>query len=377
MSHPLFSPFQLRSLVFANRIGVSPMCQYSSQDGFATDWHLVHLGARAQGGAGLVTLEASAVTPEGRISPGDLGIWKDDHIPALARIAAFIHSQGAQAGIQLAHAGRKASMSVPFAGERLLQPSEGGWQPVAPSAIPFSPAYAVPQALDLDGLRAIVEAFRLAARRALAAGFHFVEIHAAHGYLLHEFLSPIANQRTDGYGGDLVQRTRFGSEVIRAVRRRVGPEFPIIFRFSQWKLQDYEARLVQTAEELGRFLKPLTEAGVDIFHCSTRRFWEPEFMGSNLNLAGWTKQLTGHPTITVGSVGLQGDDFIRGFRAKPDTLTEVADLRELDQRLANEEFDLVAVGRALLQDPAWAAKIREGRTGELQAFSKQAFATLS
>jgi 2,4-dienoyl-CoA reductase-like NADH-dependent reductase (Old Yellow Enzyme family) len=178
MSHALLSPFQLRSVTFPNRIGVSPMCQYSSQDGFASDWHLVHLGSRAQGGAGLVILEASAVVPEGRISSGDLGIWKDEHIPGLERIARFIHSQGTVAGIQLAHAGRKGSMSVPFGGERLLPPDEGGWQPVAPSALAFSPLYAVPAALDQAGIDAVIEAFRQAARRVLKAGFDVVEIHA-------------------------------------------------------------------------------------------------------------------------------------------------------------------------------------------------------
>jgi len=232
MSHPLFSPFQLRSLVFANRIGVSPMCQYSSQDGFATDWHLVHLGARAQGGAGLVTLEASAVTAEGRISPGDLGIWKDEHIPNLQRIAQFIHSQGARAGIQLAHAGRKASMAPPSAGERLVTPAEGGWQPVAPSALAFSSTYAVPEALDQTGIDAVIEAFSLAAHRAFTAGFDFVEIHAAHGYLLHEFLSPLANQRTDAYGGSFENRTRLVLEVVDAVRAEWPAHLPLFVRIS-------------------------------------------------------------------------------------------------------------------------------------------------
>jgi len=226
-------------------------------------------------------------------------------------------------------------------------------------------------------IAATVEAFAEAAAQAKAIGFDAVELHGAHGYLIDQFFWAGSNQRTDGYGGDPEKRTRFGAEVVRAVRSRVGPGFPVIFRFSQWKLQDYEARLARTPEELARFLKPLAEAGVDIFHCSTRRFWEPEFEGSSLNLAGWTRQLTGHPTITVGSVGLQGDDFIRSFRARPDALAEIADLGELNRRLADEEFDLVAVGRALLQDPAWAAKIREGRTGELQAFSRQAFSALS
>src|SRR5215472_17907564 len=185
MSHALFTPITLRSLTFRNPIGVSPMCQYSSEDGFATDWHLVHLGSRAVGGAGLVIVEASAVLPEGRISSGDLGIWKDEHIPMLARIASFVRSQGARAGIQIAHAGRKGSMTPPFGGERLLSPAEGGWTPVAPSAIAFSPRYAVPRALDQAGIDQVVEAFALAARRGLAAGFDLLEIHAAHGYLLH------------------------------------------------------------------------------------------------------------------------------------------------------------------------------------------------
>src|SRR5579871_3098140 len=199
MSHPLFSPFQLRSVIFPNRIGVSPMCEYSSQDGFANDWHLVHLGARAQGGAGLVMTEASAVTPEGRISINDLGIWKDEHIEKLEQIVRFKHSQGARAGMQLAHAGRKASMTAPFGGERLLTAEEGRWEPVAPSAVPFSASYATPKALDEAEIAGVVSAFADAAKRAEKAGFDVVEIHAAHGYLLHEFLSPLANQRTDQY----------------------------------------------------------------------------------------------------------------------------------------------------------------------------------
>ena len=214
MSHSLFSPFQLRSVSFANRIGVSPMCQYSSHDGFANDWHLVHLGSRAQGGAGLVTLEASAVLPEGRISSADLGIWKDAHIPQLQRIARFIQSQGVRAGIQLAHAGRKGGMTPPFGGERQLLPEEGGWQPVAPSSIAFSSNYAVPKALDDAGIAGVVRAFADATQRTLAAGFDCVEIHAAHGYLIHQFLSPLANQRTDAYGGSFQNRTRLALEVV-------------------------------------------------------------------------------------------------------------------------------------------------------------------
>ncbi|HUB31239.1 MAG TPA: hypothetical protein VL967_16150, partial [Terracidiphilus sp.] len=214
MSHPLFAPFQLRSVTFANRIGVSPMCQYSSQDGFANDWHLVHLGARAQGGPALVMLEASAVLAEGRITPSDLGIYSDDHIPGLARIAQFIHTQGVRAGIQLAHAGRKASMSSPFTGERLLDPGEGGWQTLGPSSIRFAPHYSVPQALDQAGIDAVIHAFARSAHRAHDAGFDLVEIHAAHGYLLHEFLSPLSNQRSDSYGGSFDNRIRLLLQVV-------------------------------------------------------------------------------------------------------------------------------------------------------------------
>src|SRR5215472_15185174 len=265
MSHPLFSPFQLRSVTFPNRVGVSPMCQYSSEDGFATDWHLVHLGSRAAGGAGLVLIEASAVLPEGRISCGDLGIWKDDHIPMLARIASFLHSQGARAGIQIAHAGRKGSMTPPFVGERLLGAAEGGWTPVAPSAIAFSPRYAVPRALDQAGIDEVVEAFARAARRALAAGFDLVEIHSAHGYLLHEFLSPLSNQRTDVYGGSFENRTRLLMQVVEAVRVVWPIELPLSVRISAtdwveggWNLDESVA-----------LAKKLREQGVDLVDVSS------------------------------------------------------------------------------------------------------------
>src|SRR5688500_2925320 len=198
----LFSPLELRGVTLRNRIAVSPMCEYSSEDGFANDWHLVHLGSRAVGGAGLILTEATAVTPEGRISPADLGIWKDAHIEMLERCTRFIHAQGAVAGIQLAHAGRKASSQIPWKGGGALTPADGGWLPIfAPSAIPFRPGEPVPEALDAAGIRATIEAFADATRRSLAAGFQVIEIHAAHGYLIHEFLSPLSNTRVDRYGG--------------------------------------------------------------------------------------------------------------------------------------------------------------------------------
>jgi 2,4-dienoyl-CoA reductase-like NADH-dependent reductase (Old Yellow Enzyme family) len=215
----LFTPLEIGGLTLPNRIVVSPMCQYSSEDGFANDWHLVHLGARAAGGAGLIFTEANAVLPEGRISPEDLGIWKDEHVPMLQRIADFVHSQGALMGTQLAHAGRKASTQVPWETERVRMPEEGGWTNVmAPSAVPFSENYPKPVELDKPGIAGVTAAFVAAAQRADAAGFDVVELHSAHGYLLHEFLSPLSNQRTDEYGGSFENRTRLLVEVVDAVR---------------------------------------------------------------------------------------------------------------------------------------------------------------
>jgi 2,4-dienoyl-CoA reductase-like NADH-dependent reductase (Old Yellow Enzyme family) len=308
------------------------MCQYSSQDGFATDWHLVHLGARAQGGAGLVTLEASAVNPEGRISPGDLGIWKDEHVPALQRIASFIHSQGARAGIQLAHAGRKASMSIPFKGEHLLTPEQGGWQPVAPSAIAFSPTYAVPLALEQAGIDAVIEAFRQAALRALAAGFDFVEIHAAHGYLLNEFLSPLSNHRTDAYGGAFENRTRLILQVVDAVRSAWPAHLPLFTRISAvdwaeggWTIDD--------SVQLARLLR---DHGVDLVDCSSGGLVPgakiPVAPGYQVPFAAAIRRETGIPTAAVGMI---------------------TDPAQANGIVANGEADLVFLARELLRDPYW------------------------
>jgi len=308
------------------------MCQYSSQDGFATDWHLVHLGARAQGGAALVTLEASAVTKEGRISPGDLGIWKDEHMPALGRIASFVQSQGARAGIQLAHAGRKASMSVPFRGEHLLLPGEGGWQPVGPSAIAFSPTYAIPAALDQNGIEAVVEAFRLAAGRALRAGFDFVEVHAAHGYLLHEFLSPLANHRTDRYGGSFENRARLILQVVDAVRGEWPEHLPVLVRISAtdwadggWGIEDS----VQLAHQL-------RDHGVDLVDVSSGGMVPnaqiPLGPGYQAPFAARIRREASIPTAAVGMI------------------TGAA---QADGIVANGEADLVFLAREMLRDPYW------------------------
>ena len=229
----LFDPLAIREVKFANRVFVSPMCEYSSVDGFANDWHLVHLGSRAVGGAGLVLTEATAVLPEGRISPRDLGIWSDDHVKTLSRIVSFVHEQGSVAGMQLAHAGRKASTYRPWEGEGAMPENEGGWRNVvAPSAIPFADNYPMPQALTVDGIHEIIGAFAHAARRACEAGFRVIEIHGAHGYLIHEFLSPLSNRRDDAYGGSFENRTRFIREIVTAVRTSWPKGAPLFVRIS-------------------------------------------------------------------------------------------------------------------------------------------------
>lgn len=333
MSKALFSPLQLRSVTFPNRIGVSPMCQYSSTDGFATDWHLVHLGSRAVGGAGLVMVEASAVTPQGRISSGDLGIWKDEHIAMLKRIAGFVRLQGAVAGIQLAHAGRKASMTPPFHGERLLSTDEGGWATIAPSAVAFSEKYGVPEALDKSGIEAVITAFAAAARRALEAGFDVVEIHAAHGYLLHEFLSPLSNQRTDEYGGSFENRTRLLLEVTEAVRKVWPEHLPLSVRISatDWVEGGW------TIEESVQLAKLLKKRGVDLIDCSSggnvAHAKIPVAPGYQVQFAARIKQEAGIATAAVGMI------------------TEPV---QADKIVAQGEADLVLLAREMLRDPYFA-----------------------
>lgn len=325
------------------------MCQYSAEDGFSSDWHLVHLGSRAQGGAGLVMLEASAVVPEGRISSVDLGIWKDEHIPGLERIARFIHGQGVRAGIQLAHAGRKGGMASPFAGERLLRPEEGGWQPVAPSAVAFGEGYAVPQALDAAGLKGIVRAFADAAGRALAAGFDFVEIHAAHGYLLHEFLSPLSNRRTDDYGSSLENRMRLPLEVVDAVRAAWPADLPLFVRISatDWAEGGWT---VDESVELARHFRV---HGVDLVDVSSGALVPaakiPVGPGFQVPFAARIRKEAGIPTAAVGMI------------------TAPAQANAI---VASGEADLVLLAREMLRDPYWpvhaAAALGEQATWPVQ-----------
>ncbi|MGC1424702.1 MAG: NADH:flavin oxidoreductase/NADH oxidase [Terracidiphilus sp.] len=332
MSHPLFSPLKLRSVVFPNRIGVSPMCEYSSVDGFANDWQLVHLGCRAQGGAGLVMTEAAAVTPEGRISINDLGIWKDEHIAKLEQIARFVHSQGARAGVQLAHAGRKGSMTAPFGGERLLTPEEGRWEPLAPSPIAFSANYAVPKALDEAEIAGVISAFADAARRADQAAFDFVEIHAAHGYLLHEFLSPLANQRIDQYGGSFDNRIRLLLEVTDEVRAAWPDHLPLLVRISatDWAEGGW------TPEESVELARRLREHGVDLVDVSSGgqvpNAKIPVGPGFQVPFAARIRKEAGIPTAAVGMI---------------------TEAKQANDIVANGEADMVLLAREMLRDPYW------------------------
>lgn len=330
MSNPLFSSFRLRSVQFRNRIGVSPMCEYSSEDGFANDWHLVHLGARAQGGAGLVITEASAVTPEGRISINDLGIWKDAHIEKLAQIARFIHSQGARAGVQLAHAGRKGSMTAPFGGERLLTAEEGRWEPVAPSAIAFSPNYAVPKELGEAEIAGVVRAFADAAKRVEAAGFDFIEIHGAHGYLLHEFVSPLANQRTDKYGGSFDNRIRMPLEVVDAIRAAWPEHLPLFMRISATDWADGG----WTADESVELARRLRDHQVDLIDVSSGGMVPnakiPAGPGFQVPFAERIRKEAGIPTAAVGLI---------------------TDPLQANSIVASGQADIVLLAREMLRDP--------------------------
>lgn len=261
----LFERFGLREIEFRNRIWVSPMCQYSSEDGMPTDWHLVHLGTRAVGGAGLVLMEATAVSPEGRISPSDAGIWSDAHAEACKRITKFVKEQGAVAGIQIAHAGRKASTTEPWNGDRKIDKKEGGWEAFAPSAIAFKDNYPKPRAMSGEDIEQATKDFVEAAKRSVKAGFEVIEIHAAHGYLFHEFLSPLSNQRTDEYGGSLKNRVRFPLEVCRRVRETVPANLPIFVRISATDWTDGGWDLEQSIE----FCKRLKEIKIDLIDVST------------------------------------------------------------------------------------------------------------
>lgn len=326
----VFSPLKIKNIEFKNRIVVSPMCMYSSEDGFANDWHLVHLGSRAVGGAGLIISEATAVSPEGRITPDDLGIWKDEHIQELSRITSFIKAHHSIAGIQLAHAGRKASHSSPWKGGEPVAEEDGGWFPVAPSAVPFAEGDITPKALDDEGIRKVINDFREASKRAKKAGFQVLEIHAAHGYLLHEFLSPLSNNRHDGYGGSFENRIRLLVEVTRAVKEEWPEDLPLFVRISatDWAEGGWNEN------ESVSLAKILREEGVDLIDCSSgglvsyakipvRKGYQVEFAEKIRNESG----------IKTGAVGLI---------TTPD---------EVEAIISNEQADLVLLAREFLRSP--------------------------
>ena len=328
----LFSPLRLRDVEFRNRVWVSPMCQYSARDGLANDWHLVHLGSRAVGGAGLVLGEATAVSPEGRISPGDLGLWSDAQVDALARVTSFVAERGSVPGVQLAHAGRKAATGLPWSGGRPLGAEEGGWEVVAPSAGPYGAGYPAPRVLTDLEIAGLVRRFAEAAGRAAAAGFRVVEIHAAHGYLLHEFLSPVTNRRSPPYGGTLEDRARVVLEVARAVREALPPGLPLFVRISAtdwveggWDLE----QSIQLARWLG-------ESGVDLIDCSSGGLVPdarpPVAAGYQVPFAEAIRREAGIATAAVGLI------------------TEPAQAEEI---VASGRADAVLLARAMLRDPHW------------------------
>jgi 2,4-dienoyl-CoA reductase-like NADH-dependent reductase (Old Yellow Enzyme family) len=360
----LFKPFSLKSLSLKNRIAMAPMTRSFSPQGVPTEDVASYYRRRAQGGTGLIITEGTTVNDPVATMDGKVPQIHGQHpLAGWEHVVKEVHSMGGKIMPQLWHVGMARNpKKAPFP----ELPSVG------PSGL-LAPGKQVAEPLTVAQIHTLIESFASAAIDAKRVGFDGIEIHGAHGYLLDQFFWSGTNQRTDEWGGSMANRSRFAVEIIKAIRAATGPDFPILLRYSQWKQQDYTARLVETPQLLEEFLAPLCEAGVDIFHCSTRRYWEPEFEGTDLNLAGWTKKLIGKPTMTVGSVGLNGD-FFGAFAGKGSDTRSIDDLIE---RLDKGEFDLVAVGRALLQDSQWANKIHQGDIEKLETYSGDALATLS
>jgi 2,4-dienoyl-CoA reductase-like NADH-dependent reductase (Old Yellow Enzyme family) len=326
----LFSPLRIKNIELKNRIVVSPMCQYSSVDGFANDWHLVHLGSRAVGGAALVIAEATAVSPEGRISPQDLGIWKDEHIAFLKRITEFIEKQGSIPGIQLAHAGRKASQQIPWVGGKTIPEEAGGWKTYAPSPVPYNQNYPVPKELSVNTIKKIVNDFGLAALRAKKAGFKLIELHGAHGYLINEFLSPVSNKRTDQYGGSFENRIRFLLEIIESVRKVWPVEHPLFLRISatEWKDGGWDE---EDSIKLAEILKDKT---IDLIDCSTGgNVTDVKIELKPLYQVGFAESIKKSTGILTGAVGL------------------ITTPQEANSIIEQGKADLVFLARELLRDP--------------------------
>ncbi|MFE7275090.1 NADH:flavin oxidoreductase [Streptomyces sp. NPDC057623] len=361
----LSRPTVINGLTVPNRIAMAPMTRMFSPGGIPGEDVVSYYSRRAAAGVGLIVTEGTYV---GHDSAGQSDrvprFHGEEQLAGWAKVAEAVHAGGGKIVPQLWHIGMVREQG---------QPPFADAPAVGPSGLRIGAEEATGKAMTQSDLDDVIDAFAQAAADAERIGFDGVEIHGAHGYLVDQFLWAGTNRRTDAYGGDPVARTTFAAEIVAAVREKVSASFPIIFRYSQWKQEAYDARLAETPEELDAILAPLAAAGVDAFHASTRRYWIPEFDGSDLNLAGWTKKLTGKPVITVGSVGLNGD-FIRAFAGEG---SEVKGIDDLLDRLERDEFDMVAVGRALLQDPEWAAKVLADRLDELKPYDAAALKSLS
>jgi 2,4-dienoyl-CoA reductase-like NADH-dependent reductase (Old Yellow Enzyme family) len=361
----LFQPFKLGSLSLTSRVVMAPMTRSFSPGHVPNAQVVEYYRRRAAAGVGLIVTEGTTINHKASNGyPNVPQFFGEAALAGWKNVVEAVHGEGGKIVPQLWHVG---------AVRRLGTEPDGSVPAYGPSE-KIKDGQVLVHGMSQADIKEVIAAFAQAAADAKSIGMDGVEIHGAHGYLIDQFFWEGTNRRTDEYGGSLANRSRFAIELTQAVRAAVGPDFPIIFRFSQWKQQDYSARLVETPQALAEFLQPLADAGVDIFHCSTRRFWEAEFEGSSLNLAGWTRKLTGKPTITVGSVGLDGE-FLQ-FMVNTDKVAQPASLEKLLERLNNEEFDLVAVGRALLVDPDWAIKVRDGREEDILPFSREALTTL-
>ncbi|MGW2618566.1 NADH:flavin oxidoreductase [Streptomyces sp. NPDC001500] len=361
----LSRPVSINGLTVPNRIAMAPMTRMFSPDGVPGEDVVSYYGRRAAAGVGLIVTEGTYVGHESAGQSDRVPRFHgEEQLAGWAKVAEAVHAGGGTIVPQLWHIGMVRKQG---------EPPYADAPAVGPSGIRVDGTEGAGKAMTQRDLDDVIGAFAEAAAAAERIGFDGVEIHGAHGYLVDQFLWAGTNRRTDAYGGDPVARAKFATEIVAAVRETVSAEFPVIFRYSQWKQEAYDARLAETPEELEAILAPLAAAGVDAFHASTRRYWLPEFDGSDLNLAGWTKKLTGKPAITVGSVGLDGE-FLRGFAGEGAPVKGIDDLLD---RLERDEFDMVAVGRALLQDPEWAAKVLAGRFDELKPFDAAALRTLS
>ena len=362
MTNPLFEPFDLKGLHLPNRIVMAPMTRSFSPGGIPGDNVAAYYRRRAEGEVGLIVTEGTVVERPGAANDPNYPHFYGDALPGWGKVVEEVHAANGLIAPQLWHVGSAINRAS----------ADGDGEAESPSGL-FKPGKPHGKAMTDNDIGDTIAAFAKAAGDAKRLGFDSVELHGAHGYLIDQFFWDGTNERQDEWNGEgLPLRARFAAEILKAVRVAVGPEYPVILRISQWKQQNYDIKLASDPAALEAWLRPLADAGADVFHCSQRRFWEPEFEGSDLNFAGWVKKVTGTPTITVGSVGLDGD-FIAGFGGEGST---PATLERLLERLDRKEFDLVAVGRALIVDPDWVQKVRDGRAHELQGFDRSALATL-